>query len=87
MLHPNPVLGDLLKIRYVLGEPATISLEAIDLSGRIAGRTEWEGHPGAAGETQGWNVRGLAPGVYVIRMNIRGATEERTLMRKVAIVR
>jgi M6 family metalloprotease-like protein len=87
VLHPNPVLGDLLKIRYVLGEPATISLEAIDLSGRIAGRTEWEGHPGAAGETQGWNVRGLAPGVYVIRMNVRGASEEKTLMRKVAIVR
>jgi hypothetical protein len=87
ILHPNPVLGDVLKIRYVLGERATISLEAIDLSGSIAGRTQWEGHPGAGGETHGWDVSNLAPGVYVIRMSIRGSAEEKLLMRKIAIVR
>lgn len=87
ILHPNPVQGDVLKIRYVLGERATISLEAIDLAGRIVGRTSWEGNPGAGGETHLWGVADLAPGVYVIRLNVRGATVEKTILRKVAVVR
>jgi M6 family metalloprotease-like protein len=87
ILHPNPVSGDALKVRYVLGERATISLEAIDLSGRIVGRTEWEGNPGAGGETHVWSVRDLAPGVYVIRLKVRGASDEKTILRKVAVVR
>ena len=87
ILHPNPVRGDELKVRYVLGSPASIELEAIDLSGRIVSRTAWEGNAGAAGETKAWDVKNLAPGVYVIRMSIRGDAEEKTLMRKIAVVR
>jgi hypothetical protein len=87
ILHPNPVRGDLLKVRYILGSPATLELVVFDLSGRIVGRTEWEGKTGAAGETKEWNVKDLAPGVYVVRMTIRGEAEEKTLMRKIAVVR
>ena len=87
ILHPNPVRGDLLKVRYVLGENATMELAAFDLSGRMVASTEWQGNAGAAGETHLWSVSDLAPGVYVIRVRVQGSNEERSLMRKVAVVR
>ena len=87
ILHPNPIRGDLLKIRYILGESATMELAAFDLSGRMVATTQWQGNPGTAGESHLWSVADLAPGVYVIRIEVKGAQEQRSLMRKVAVVR
>ncbi len=91
IFHPNPVKEDHLKIRYVLGSPASMRLTAFDLSGKPAAETRWQGRSGAGGDLHEWDLSGLAPGVYVMRLEVEGegagAGESRTLTRTVAVVR
>ena len=87
ILHPNPVRDGNLKIRYVLGERATIDAEALDVSGHACAHAQWQGFPGAAGETHVWNLGDLASGLYAVRLEIRGEQHTSTITRMVAVVR
>lgn len=91
IFHPNPVKGDRLRIRYVLGGTASMRCTAYDLSGRRVAATEWTGQAGAGGDLHEWDLADLAPGVYVMRLDVNGegeaAGESRSLTRTVAVVR
>jgi M6 family metalloprotease-like protein len=87
ILHPNPVRTDALKIRYVLGAAARMDAEAFDLSGRSRAKVAWDGHAGAAGETHSWDLSGLAPGAYLVRLRAEGAGQTVTVNRMIAILR
>jgi hypothetical protein len=87
LLHPNPLLGDDLQIRYVLGSRARMRGEIFDVSGRKQAAEEWEANAGAAGETHRWDLGALAPGYYVLRLQVDGHAERRTLFRSIAVVR
>jgi M6 family metalloprotease-like protein len=87
ILHPNPVRAADLKIRYVLGQDARVTAELFDVSGRARAQESWDAHEGAAGETHSWDLADLAPGYYVVRLQIDGEEERRTLFRSIAVVR
>ena len=91
IFHPNPVKGNRLKIRYVLGSPASMECTAFDLSGRPVAKTDWLGRSGAGGDMHEWDLHRLSPGVYVMRLEVTGegdgAGESRTITRTVAVVR
>jgi hypothetical protein len=87
VFHPNPVRTDAVKIRYVLGAPARMEAEAFDLSGRRRTKSEWDGRPGAAGETYSWDLSGLASGAYLVKLRAIGPERSVTVKRMIAILR
>lgn len=87
ILHPNPLRGDLLTIRYVAGAGAQIEAEAFDLSGRPRLRTDWRATEGAGGGIHQWDLSGLASGVYVVRLRVRGGERTLEFEKMLAIVR
>ncbi len=84
---PNPVRGDVLAIRYTLGEPARMRVEAFDVSGRRVASARWDGVAGAAGSVYRWDLSALAPGPYVVQLRVEGDGESRTIRKMIAVVR
>lgn len=85
--YPNPVRGDLVSIRVVVGETASVQLEAYDLAGKRVAGTELALHGGSGGNQLAWNLSSLASGLYHVRARIHGDgwTEER--FERLAVVR
>lgn len=87
ILHPNPVKGRDLKIRYVLGADAKVRGKIYDISGRCRAEADWQGNAGVSGETYEWDLSELASGTYVVRLEFEGPGERRRVTRSVALVR
>jgi len=87
ILHPNPVRGRHLKIRYFLGAPARLKVEAFDLSGRPRAAMEWDGQVGASGDDLSWDLGDLAPGAYLVKLRAEGEGQTAALQRMIAILR
>jgi hypothetical protein len=84
--YPNPAPGDVLYVHYALGGPAEVSLELFDTAGgKVAAR------PGTsfAGDENRVEIplRGLASGLYVLRLTARDGSRAITVLKKVAILR
>ncbi len=86
-IYPNPVLGDAVTVRFVLGEPARVILDAYDLSGRSVAMLEATGRAGADGNHIRWDLSGLAPGLYHVRFRAMGDGIQEDSFHKLAIVR
>jgi hypothetical protein len=84
-LYPNPLRGDALTVRFVVGESTTLDLEAFDLDGKSVARTTMRGEAGAAGNQIGWNLADLASGLYHVRIRAQDLGFER--FERIAIVR
>ena len=84
-LYPNPLRGDALTVRFVVGEATTLDLEAFDLDGRSVAHTTLQGEPGAAGNQIRWDLAGLASGLYHVRIRAQDLGFER--FERIAIVR
>jgi hypothetical protein len=86
-LYPNPLRGDLVSVRVVVGEPASVRLDAYDLAGKRVAGTELALHGGSGGNQLAWNLSSLASGLYHVRARIQGDgwTEER--FERLAVVR
>ncbi len=86
-VYPNPLHGDQVTVRFVLGQPADILLDAYDLTGRRVASLQTRGTPGAGGNEVLWNLAGLSPGLYHVRFQARGSGFDRKVFQKLAIVR
>jgi len=64
---PNPVRGR-ANLKYTLPRGAEVSLKVLDLSGRKVA-TLAEGNKSAGWYNTVWNLKGVAPGVYLVRLN------------------
>jgi hypothetical protein len=74
---PNPVRGT-ARVAFTLAEPGDATLEAFDALGRRVA-TLARG-PRAAGEHAAeWDASGLAPGLYVLRLQVSGARASRAV--------
>jgi hypothetical protein len=74
-VYPNPAASE-LRIDVQVSRPGTLSLQVMDLLGRVV----MEYAPGlvASGSRRvDLDVRGLAPGVYLVQMTMRGARAAR----------
>ena len=84
-LVPNPVTGASI-LRYQLPEAADVRLRLFDVGGRAAGFILGERQAGGE-HAATLNVQGLPSGVYLLKLDARGAEENREDQRKVIVVR
>lgn len=87
IFYPNPVRGDLVTIRVVVGEAASVSLDAYDLAGKRVAGTELALHGGSGGNQLAWNISSLASGLYHVRARIRGDGWSEERFERLAVVR
>jgi hypothetical protein len=71
-LRPNPASGSATRLAFELPVAGDVTLEIIDVAGRVVLEREWSGlGPGAHAPTLGM-TSSLAPGVYLVRLSQAG---------------
>jgi hypothetical protein len=83
---PNPVYGQSTQIRYFTSEDANVTITILDLSGKKI--TELSGHGTAGLDNEvPWNVSNIQSGVYLARVEVRGASRSEVVIIKIAVVK
>ena len=83
---PNPVYGSTTQIRYYTPEDAVISIKILDLAGGKVAELSAASRAGLDGETV-WDVTKVQSGVYLARIEARGATRSDVVVIKIAVVK
>ncbi|MCA9728294.1 MAG: T9SS type A sorting domain-containing protein, partial [Candidatus Eisenbacteria bacterium] len=85
--YPNPIHGDLVHLRVVVDQSATVLLDAYDLSGQRVARTELTAQPGEQGNQLVWDVSSLASGLYHVRARVETGSWREERFERLAVVR
>ena len=83
---PNPVYGQSTQIRYFTSEDANITITILDLSGMKITELSGRGAAGMDNEVT-WNVSNIQSGVYLARVEARGANKSEVVFIKIAVVK
>jgi len=74
------------QIRYYTSEDATVVVTILDLSGQKITELSGRGTAGMDNEIT-WNVSQIQSGIYLARVEARGATRSEVVFIKVAVVK
>ncbi|MCX6133455.1 MAG: T9SS type A sorting domain-containing protein [Ignavibacteriales bacterium] len=83
---PNPVSGSTTQIRYYTSEDASISIQILDLAGAKVAELNATSRGGMDGEVV-WDVSNVQSGVYLARIEAKGASFSEVAVIKIAIVK
>jgi Secretion system C-terminal sorting domain len=83
---PNPVYSQSTQIRYFTSEDAAVTITILDLSGRKITELSGQGTAGMDNEVT-WNVSNIQSGVYLARVEARGASRSDVVLIKIAVVK
>jgi len=83
---PNPVYGRSTQIRYYTSEDANITVTILDLSGVKITELKGRGTAGMDNEIS-WDVSKIQSGVYLARVEAKGATQTDVKIIKIAVVK
>jgi hypothetical protein len=83
---PNPVYGSSTQIRYYTSENADITVTILDLAGVKITELKGRGTAGTDSEIP-WDVSKIQSGIYLARIEARGATQNNVTVIKIAVVK
>lgn len=83
---PNPVYGSTTQIRYYTPEDATITIRILDLAGTKIAELSANSRGGLDGEVS-WDVSNVQSGVYLARIEAKGASRSEVATIKIAVVK
>ncbi len=83
---PNPVYGATTQIRYYTPEDAVISVKILDLAGTKIAELSAISRGGLDGEVA-WDVSKVQSGVYLARIEAKGASRSEVAVIKIAVVK
>jgi hypothetical protein len=83
---PNPVYSQSTQIRYYTNEDATVMVTILDLSGHKITELSGRGTAGMDNEIT-WNVSQIQSGIYLARVEARGANKSEVVFTKIAVVK
>lgn len=83
---PNPNVDDFTLIRYRLTESADVEIAIYDLAGDLVKRFAGPGQPDTDNEVR-WDLAAVQSGVYLARVEARGATRSDVRTIKIAVVK
>ncbi len=69
MVYPNPASGDRVKFMYSLSEPAHVFIDIYNLAGFRIARLEEKHQPAQSNLVTTWDIRDVAPGVYLYKIS------------------
>ena len=83
---PNPVYDGRTHIRYFVKENAAVTIKIFDLAGDLVQELTGPGIGGVDNEVE-WNVGDVQSGIYLARIEARGASASGVAVVKVAVVK
>ncbi len=83
---PNPVYSTSTQIRYYTSEDAIISIKILDLAGSKIAELNATSRAGLDGEVA-WDVSNIQSGVYLARIEAKGASKSEVVTIKIAVVK
>jgi hypothetical protein len=83
---PNPVYGATTQIRYYTPEDAAISIKILDLAGSKIAELSATSRGGLDGDVS-WDVSKVQSGVYLARIEAKGASRTEVATIKIAVVK
>jgi hypothetical protein len=83
---PNPVYKNSTQIRYYTSEDAAITITILDLSGMKITELKGRGTAGMDNEIT-WDVSHIQSGIYLARIEARGAIKSEVAIIKIAVVK
>lgn len=83
--YPNPAKGDTVTFKFKLAYKSHVKVEVYNIAGEKVASFEKADCPAGQASEIVWNVRKIASGVYVFRLEAASAAGSRTVTKKFAI--
>jgi len=84
--YPNPTEGQNTTIRYTIGQEADVNIRIYDLSGDLVAELPGTGFAHTENEIV-WDLSQIASGIYLCRVEAKGASGGETAFCKIAVVK
>ena len=84
--YPNPSRGDTVTFKFRVAHKAYVRVEVYNVAGeKVASLAKADCPAGQASEIA-WNVKGIASGVYVYRLEAQSSVGEKSVTKKLAVI-
>jgi len=84
--YPNPARGDIVTFKFRVAHKAYVKVEVFNVAGeKVASLAKADCPAGQASELV-WNVKGIASGVYVYRLEAQSSVGNKSVTKKLAVI-
>lgn len=83
--YPNPAKGDRLVFKFLPSEKSDIRIEVYNVAGEKVASLSKNNCPAGISSEIEWNIKNIASGVYIYRMEAVSGSGKKTLTKKLAI--
>ncbi len=84
--YPNPAKGDTLTFKFYLADKASVTIDVYNVAGEKVARLSKSNCPAGLTSEIVWNVKNIASGVYIYRVQAESASGSKTVTKKLAII-
>ena len=84
--YPNPARGDDIAFKFYLADKAYVTIEVYNVAGEKIIKLEKANCPAGLASEILWNVKNIASGVYIYRVEARSASGSKVITKRLAII-
>ena len=84
--YPNPAKGDTLTFKFYLADKASVTIDVYNVAGEKVARLSKSNCPAGLTSEIAWDVKNIASGVYIYRVQAESASGSKTVTKKLAII-
>lgn len=84
--YPNPARGDTLTFKFLPAYDSYVTVEVYNVAGEKVARLEKSSCPGGTVSELVWNIRNIASGVYVYRVEALSQAGSKAVTKKLAVI-
>jgi len=84
--YPNPADGDTVTFKVRVAYKSYVKVDVYNVAGEKVAALEKADCPAGQASELVWNIRGIASGVYVYRLEARSSAGSRSVIKKLAVV-
>lgn len=84
--YPNPAKGDTVTFKFHLADKAYVSIEVYNVAGEKIIKLEKANCPAGVASEISWNMKNIASGVYIYKVEARSASGSKKVIKKLAII-
>ena len=84
--YPNPARGDTVTFKFRVAHKAYVRVEVYNVAGEKVASLQKADCPAGQASEIAWDVRGIASGVYVYRLEAQSSAGNRSVIKKLAVI-
>jgi outer membrane protein assembly factor BamB len=84
--YPNPARGDTVTFKFRVAHKAYVRVEVYNVAGEKVASLQKADCPAGQASEIAWDVRGIASGVYVYRLEAQSSVGDKSVTKKLAVI-